>query len=57
MLAGVFATEDDKGVPRAGDPVGVAQAVPNSVTVRGGEGRSGRQIYVGTISVVDRAAG
>jgi hypothetical protein len=53
MLVGVFAAEDDKGVSQAGDPVRVTQAVPNGVTVRGGEGGTGRWIHVGTVGVVD----
>ena len=56
MLLGVFAAEDDKGVPQAGDPVGVMQVVPNGATVRGGEGGTGRWIHVGTVGVVNGCA-
>ena len=56
VLAGVFTAEYDKGIPQAGDPVGVTQAVPNGATVRGGVGGTGRWIHVGTVSVVDGCA-
>jgi hypothetical protein len=58
VLARVFATEDDKGVPRTGYPIGIAQAVANGSTVRGGEGETGRRIYVRrTIGMVDGGSG
>ena len=56
VLAGVFAAEYDKGIPQAGDPVGVTQAVPNGATVRGGVGGTGRWIHVGTVGVVNGCA-
>jgi len=56
MLLGVFAAEDDKGIPQAGDPVRVTQVVLNGATVRGGEGGTGRWIHVGTVGVVNGCA-
>lgn len=37
MPAGVFAAEYDEGVSGTGDPIGIALAIPNGPTVRGGE--------------------
>jgi hypothetical protein len=56
VLVGVFAAEYDKGIPQAGDPVGVTQAVLNGATIQEGVGGTGRWIHVGTVGVVDECA-
>jgi hypothetical protein len=48
VLARVFATEYDKGIPGSGDPIRVALTIPNGATIRGGELRI-RRVCMRTI--------